>query len=107
MRSPTLPFLTICRDKVYEVLSKHNQYRNEITEAEEALRRKEKGYKAPVKPREVKAPAVKSKFLAFSVNLMVLKTLLFKHGYSDYWSKWSLIKLCDVSLLLMVQGFTI
>lgn len=107
MRSPIFHFLTICRNKVYEVLDKHNQYRAEIAEAEEALRRKEKGYKAPVKPREVEAPIVESKFLAFSVNLMVLKTLLFKHGYSDYWNEWSLIKLCDVSLLLMIQGFTI
>lgn len=63
--------------------------------------------KKPVKPKYPKMPDVGNYFITFFANLMLIKAVLSKYGYSEYWASWDFDKLIDSAFLLMVQGYEI
>jgi hypothetical protein len=63
--------------------------------------------KKPVPPKYPKMPDVGNFFITFFANLMIVKAVLAKYGYSDYWSNWDFDKLIDSAFLLMIQGYEI
>lgn len=65
------------------------------------------GSKPQVKPKYPKMPTIENDFLTFFANLMIIKTMLCKFGYSEYWSKWAFNDMIDSAYLLMVQGYEI
>jgi len=63
--------------------------------------------KKPKKPKYPKVPSIESDFLIFFTNLMLIKTMLFKFGYAEYWTKWDFYDLIDSAFLLMVRGYEV
>lgn len=70
-----------------------------------AEQRKVERKKPKVKYPEMPMP--KSAFFAFFTNLMLIKTLLFKYGYSDHWQSWDFEDCIESGYVLLLQGYEI
>lgn len=63
--------------------------------------------KKPKKIRYPKMPKIENTFLMFFANIMLIKSLLNKFGYSRYWKEWNFDNCIDSAFLLLVRGYEI
>lgn len=68
---------------------------------------KVKGEKRAKKPRKIPEPKIENAFLVFYANLMLVRALLCKYGYSYHWDTWNFKDLIETAFSLMVKGYTI
>lgn len=106
MRLLTLSFLDRCRINLLIRLGQDQEYKKAIQKAEQKAA--EEGMtKKPKKIKYPRMPKIENDFLLFFANIMLIKSLLNKFGYSKYWKVWNFNDCIDSAFLLLVRGYEI